>query len=507
MIFYRRFSLSLVVLLLLGTFWNQAQAQTLALSSAGNQRQADSHKDREPPDEVELLKLKVEQLQALVEQQQRVLAAMEKRLKEIEEKNPFATLATTNSSPTKDAKPTTSEAAQGATTKDSALNKASTQNPTTEDKPLAGWNGEHAYLQSADGNFTTQITGGGQFDFRGYQAGDHPSNTFLTRRARLGVEGKIARYFEYKVNADFADTRNTVLRDLFIGIHRIDELQLRFGQFKEPFSQEELLAYYNLDFVERSMVNNLVPDRSPGLMVFGVVNKGKFEYQVGAFNAKGLLAANNSNKPEGLVRMRFAPWKNENNFWLKGFAFGSAFAQGRNNNGQSVQGQTESRSFTFYTPETINGKVTRANGEFAWTLGPAAIRAEYNQTNQGRENLGVNATTLPGIVAKGFMSQFTYLLTGETKAESGAVTPQREVFDKGFGAWEVKARYAKLQISDGSAKSNHAETIYVGTNWYLNRYVRYLFDLGIERFNDPLRSPRPTDRNYLVVLSRIQLVF
>ena len=149
----------------------------------------------------------------------------------------------------------------------------------------------------------------------------------------------------------------------------------------------------------------------------------------------------------------------------------------------------------------------RANGEFAWTLGPATIRAEYDQTNQERKNLGDNQTSLPGIVAKGFMSQFTYLLTGESKSDSGAVTPKRDVFENGFGAWELKARYAKLQIADGSAKSNQAETIYVGTNWYLNRYVRYLFDLGIERFNDPLRSPRPIDKNYLVVLSRIQLVF
>lgn len=507
MTFYQRISQSLLTLVFIGFSLIQAQAQNHVTTMETDQRQAGSHKDTEQPDEVDLLKIKVEQLQSLVEQQQRILAAMEKRLKEVEEKNPPLTLATTNPSPTEGARPTTSEVAQGATSKDSATDKVASKGAAPEGKLLAGWNGEHVYLQSADGNFTTKITGYGQFDFRGYQAGNHPSDTFLVRRVRLGVEGKVNRYFDYKVLADFADTRSTLLRDLFIGIHRSDKLQLRFGQFKEPFSQEELVPDPIMDFVEYAMTENLVPSRSPGMMVFGVINKGKFEYYVGAFNGKGLLATNNSNTPEGVVRLRFAPWKNKNNFWLKGFAFGGAYAQGRNHNGQSVQGQTESRSFIFYTPEMINGKVLRANGEFVWSFGPAAIRAEYDQTNQERRNLGDSGATLPGIVAKGFMSQFTYLLTGEKKAESGAVTPKRDLFENGFGAWELKARYSKLQISDGSAKSNHAETIYVGTNWYLNRYVRYLFDIGFERFNDPLRSPRPTDKNYLVVLSRIQLVF
>jgi phosphate-selective porin OprO/OprP len=494
------------VLILIAVFSIRAQAQNLDIREI-NQRQGESHKDHEQPDEVDLLKIKVDQLQSLVEQQQRVLAAMEKRLKEVEEKNPPTSNVTGNPDAGKDAKLAASETLKDAVSKEPSVNNVTSKGATVEARPLAGWNGEHAYLQSADGNFTMQITGRGQFDFRGYQSGNHPPDTFLARRVRLGVEGKIAQYFEYRVVADFADTRSSLLRDLFIGVHRIDELQLRFGHFKEPFSQEELQPYFNEDFVERSLVNNLAPSRSPGFMAFGLINKGKFEYQVGAFNAKGLLAPNNSNQPEGVVRLRFAPWKNENNFWLSGLAFGGAYAQGRNNKGLSVQGQTESRSFIFYTPETINGKVQRANGELVWTLGGAAIRAEYIQTNQQRKNLGNLESSLPGIVAKGFTSQFTYLLTGEKKVDGITVSPGRNLFENGFGAWELKARYAKLQISDGSAKSNHAESIYVGTNWYLNRYLRYMFDLGIEQFNDPLRSPKPTASNYFVVLSRIQLAF
>src|SRR5207302_296235 len=170
---------------------------------------------------------------------------------------------------------------------------------------------------------------------------------------------------------------------------RIDELQLRFGQFKEPFSQEELRADIYQDFVERSLVNNLAPSRSPGLMASGVVDKGVFEYQVGAFNGKGLLANNNNGTPETAIRLRFAPWKNGKVFLTKGLFIGGAFAAGRSLGGTSLRGQTESHSFTYFASDTINGKYTRANGELTWLLGPATIRAEYDQTNQRRDNLGV----------------------------------------------------------------------------------------------------------------------
>jgi phosphate-selective porin len=83
---------------------------------------------------------------------------------------------------------------------------------------------------------------------------------------------------------------------------------------------------------------------------------------------------------------------------------------------------TESRSFTYFAPDAINGKVTRTNGELIWVMEPAAIRAEYDQTTQARDRLGAGGRDLPGVVAKGYMAQATYLLTGETKPDA-AILP------------------------------------------------------------------------------------
>ena len=442
------------------------------------------------------------------------MTEMQKRIDDIDSKSKAVSAVATDGSARLETELKTAALTPGQTQKPESGSAPLQKETKQADKPvlLAGWDKNHAFLKSSDGRFETQITGYGQLDYRAYQSGDHPPNTFLIRRARLSLEGKIEQYYDFKIEGDFADTASTQLRDFYVRVHRVDELQMSFGQFRVPISQEEIRSDAYQDFVERSLVNNLVPSRSPGLMASGVIDKGVFEYQVGLFNGKGLLAANNNGTPESAVRLRFAPWKNGNGFWTKGFIFGGAYTQGRSLGGTSVRGLTESRSFTFFAPDTINGKIIRANGEFTWLLGPAAIRAEYVQTNQRRENLGPGGTTLPGVVAKGYVAQFTYLLTGETKPDAGAVSPKRNLFGDeknttGFGAWELKFRYANLQIADATARSNRAETIYFGPNWYLNRFVRYMLDFGIERFKDPLRVPQPGDDNFFVVLSRIQVAW
>lgn len=501
---------------------SQAQQSTAQVQptpvEAAKQDSPDSSK---LTNQVEQLRTKVEQLESLVGEQQQVLAELKKRLAEGEAKAQATALAVTSltaggstGAPAKvvNAAPDANQSLAKAPPAAQAAPSAQAKEQSKPAPPLAGWDDNHAYLRNADGSFVTYLTGYGQLDFRGYQSGNHPPNTFLVRRARLALEGKIARYYDFKVEGDFADTAGTLLRDFYVRVHRNDELQLTFGQYKEPFSQEELRSDAYQDFVERSLVNNLAPSRSPGVMASGVLRKGTFEYQLGAFNGKGLLANNTSGTPETVVRLRFAPWKNSKSFWINGLAVGGAYAQGRSTAGQSVRGLTESRSFTFFTPDTVNGPIIRANGEVTWLWGPAAFRAEYDQTNQARNGLGPKGTVLPGVVAKGYVGQFTYMLTGEKKPDAGAVAPKHNLFGDsknptGFGAWELKMRYANLQISDGTAKSNRADTIYFGANWYLNRFVRYMLDFGIERYKDPLRAPKPGDPNFFVVLSRIQVAF
>lgn len=381
-----------------------------------------------------------------------------------------------------------------------------------EGSGTAGWNERHAFIRNSSGTFEAVFSGYGQFDYRAYEKNERDlANTFLIRRARFSVGGRIHQKYEYKVQADFADTAGTILRDGWINLNIRPEVQLKLGQFKEPFSQEELRDDENNDFVERSMVNNLVPSRSPGLELAGDVGGGIFSYQVGAFNGKGLLAPNTSSAPEGVVRLRMRPWASRDGHWLQGLSFGGAFAGGRQRGGMSFIGRTESRSATFFEPVPVNGHLLRTNAELTYVYRAFALRSEYAQTHQERTGLGLNQTNLPGVIGKGLMVQGTYLLTGEHKPEDEAIAPRSGLWNKdqsehGIGAWELKFRYSNLHFTDGF-DSNRAETFSTGVNWYLTRSVKYMLDLNVERFADPRRAPRPGDRSFFSLLTRMQFTF
>src|SRR5262245_1776257 len=289
---FHRGTLSWKLLILTASLF--LSAWTARAQSAGDEKAGADEKSRaadetksERLDDVMMLRSKVDQLQLLVEAQQRALAEMQKRLNEMERRAEAQAIA---SPVTAEGRPQPAKVSDGRTDAGQRLDGASASGkskPQEKAGIVAGWDKNHAFVRSEDGNFETQIGGYAQLDFHGYQSGNHPPNTFLVRRSRISAEGKVARYFDFRVEGDFADLAGTALRDGYVNIHRIDEFQFRFGQFRVPISQEEIRSDNHQDFVERSMVNNLVPSRSPGLGVSGSIANGVFEYQAGAFNGKG----------------------------------------------------------------------------------------------------------------------------------------------------------------------------------------------------------------------------
>lgn len=372
---------------------------------------------------------------------------------------------------------------------------------------VAGWTGSHPYIRSADGNFRMQFGGRLQFDWRSHTGTATPPSSFFIRRARFEAEGELFKHYEYKVQGDFADTGSALLRDGYININYNPAFQVKFGQFKAPFSQEELRSSKYYEFVERSSLANLTPARTPGLMFHGELADGRLEYYAGAFNGLGALKANTASTPEGYLRLRLTPFKNSGPAALRNFSFGGAFADGRHSGVDSFGGGTSSRSITFFTPVPVNGEIVRANAEFDWRYRKFALRGEYDQTHQSREGLGAGGTNLPGVIGKGYMLMATYLLTGEEKPLN-AITPKASFLGPGggLGAWELAFRYESLQMND-AVNGNRGEAFTFGVNWWLTKFVRYQSNFIFERIQDPLRAPTTGDRDGFSYLSRIQVIF
>ena len=409
-----------------------------------------------------------------------------------------------------------------------------------EPTPIAGWNGEHFFIRSPDGQFQLLPYGYVQSDYRGYKGDGAPSNTFVIRRARFGFQGSYGKYYDFALLIDAAATNGVVLRDLFINVKPIPQFQVQAGQFKEPFAQETLTAVTNIDFVERSLASLLYPSastayRSPGITIHGDLSGGVVQYWAGAFNGKGILAADTTNQPEFVGRLRFYPWRKKKDYLFQGFAFGGSIAVGRArglSNELSFNAALPDVAYTFFPQFRINGNIYRYNGEFTWTHGPWAIRSEYDQLNQLRNGVGseqaggLGFTNLPPIVAKAGYGQVTYLLTGETRPENGTpkvkhpfLGPEAAGGGRGRGAWEVAFRYDRIQAKEPGLNqlnfltpgfvptfSQHTEQFTGGINWYLNYWIKYQFNLSVDRLSSPSITGQ-IPQNFYVLLNRLQFRF
>ncbi len=411
-----------------------------------------------------------------------------------------------------------------------------------KDVPLtAGWNGEHFFIRSADGQFTLSPYGYVNTDYRAYQGDGAPSDTFLLRRARFGFQGSYGSHFDFALLTDAAATSGSVVRDVYLNIRIRPEFQVQAGQFKVPFGQETGLGVTNLDFIERGFQSMLVPSaasayRSPGAVIHGDLSGGRIQYFVGAFNGKGYALANTTNEPEVIGRLRFYPFRKSKNSWYKEFAFGGAVDHARSaalSGDLSFNGTLPDGAYNFFPQFRINGSIERYNGEFAYIHNSFSLRGEYDQVAMYRTNIGsyqvgwLGFLSLPAIRAKGWDLSTSYLLTGEKRPENGTPRVKHPLFGpdtpggqgRGLGAWEVAVRYTGAQALEPGASFEpyltnglvptydyHTNETTIGINWYPNYWVRYMVDLGIDRLKDP-STIGAEPQNYYVVLQRVQFRF
>ena len=392
-------------------------------------------------------------------------------------------------------------------------------------KDPVGWDGSHFFIQTPDGNFVLQPYGYVQTDYRIYTGDGVPTDTFTVRRARFGFTGKFDKFYEFAFLADFVDRGSSLLRDAYVNVNYVRELQVTLGQFVEPFGQEAAsFSISNIDFVERGLTSLLYPAasgayRSPGAMVHGDIGvaKGVVSYWLGAFNGKGPLTANTTNQPEVIGRLRIYPFKSGDNAMLQGLAVGGAIGYGRSrglSNEMSFSGNTPEGAFSFFPQLLINGPITRYNAELTWTGGPAAVRAEWDRLIQNRDNLSAGYANLGQVLAYGYNIAATWLVTGEKRPENAPPKAAAPLFRGGIGAWELKARYSYLTADAAGdlfnlARRYHGTVNEVsgGVNWYLTATVKYNADVNVYTMKDVATVGGAPPQTFVVILQRVQFRF
>src|SRR3984957_18775436 len=273
-----------------------------------------------------------------------------------------------------------------------ALQKKASETPPA----TAGWNGEHFFLRSSDGQFTLMPVGyvDGQYNVYGNKYGT-PPDSFSITRARFGFQGNYGKQLDYTLMIETISS--PTVRDASLDFKPWKAFSITAGQFKVPFSMEGGSADTAVEFYNRSIISVLYPDaggafRAPGLVVHGELGRGVAEYWLGAFNGEGLLASGTTNEPEVVGRLRFSPFKNTDINWLNGFGVGgsdeNSRARGLPSRQGSFSGALNDGAYTIIPQFRINGDVNRYNGFLSWLNGPVGIRGEYAHLTQDRSNIG-----------------------------------------------------------------------------------------------------------------------
>jgi phosphate-selective porin OprO/OprP len=141
---------------------------------------------------------------------------------------------------------------------------------------------------TADGEQTIRLTGRLNADYRkvdnGFSlteaaANDRDSasiaNGFELRRARLGVTGSVFRDVSFQIDANAIGNAPTV-DQAWVNLGWYRPVQFRVGRFKQPISLEQQASSNDIDFAERSYIDQFTPNAGKrlGAMLHGEPLKG-----------------------------------------------------------------------------------------------------------------------------------------------------------------------------------------------------------------------------------------
>lgn len=371
-----------------------------------------------------------------------------------------------------------------------------------ENAPVRGENDFQVFwrdglnLETANKKFRLKIGGRIQNDWAWFDDGrefrvvfgDVEDGTEF-RRARLAVEGEIYENYEFKAEYDFAGG-DADFRDVYLGMKAVPIVgNVRVGQFKEPFSLEELTSDSHITFLERGLPNVFAPQRSTGLQLTNTLADERMTWAVGVFRDTDDYGNGSDDGGYNLTgRITGLPWYRDDGRKL--LHLGASYSH------QNVDGVLRYRQRPEANLAGVRYVDTGAfpvddvdlyNAELALVYGPVSFQAEYMKADA--DSIIGGEESFDGWYA--FVSWF---LTGEHrpyKKDAGVfdkIKPKRNFgFGEGdgWGAWELALRYSTLDLDDKNVRGGEETNWTVGLNWYLNTNLKVMLNYvhaDIDRF-------------------------
>ena len=341
------------------------------------------------------------------------------------------------------------------------------------------------------GNFTFKPRGVIDVDagvFHSAEGGYVYNDGTAFRRARLGFDGTADKWFNYRVEVDFAgDAVN--LTDAYLQYTKIPHTVLTVGQHKAPFGLESNNSdNYNI-FIERGMFTNAFgnagAERRIGVSA-GYSPKDNVNIAAGVFGDNETINRGSGAAPgESWGVNGRATWEpvfdtgriihlGLSGFYRSHLKSGDVPDAVRLNDKPNIR--IDGGNIADSGVITAVTSMSYAGAEAAAVLGPLTVAGEAGRLWLDRPELGNRHFT-------GYYGSAAYMLTGETRGFKGGnfdrTRPFHELGKDGVGALEIAARYDHLDLSDtpiAKNAGNQASSVTAGLNWYFNPFAKLMFN-------------------------------
>lgn len=111
-------------------------------------------------------------------------------------------------------------------------------------------------VASPDNEFKMKMGGRVTTRFTALDSGHPSSNEFAVERARLYTNVTLLDHYDLRIQTELS--KDAELKDGYLNIHHVPWAELKIGQFKPPYTWENLQSHKYIDFSDRSIaVNNM----------------------------------------------------------------------------------------------------------------------------------------------------------------------------------------------------------------------------------------------------------
>jgi phosphate-selective porin OprO and OprP len=396
--------------------------------------------------------------------------------------------------------------------------------------PIVKASDEGFSFSTPDDDYRIRFAGNIQADSRFFTSGDdkNVSSTFYLNKVRPILSGAVAKYYEFQIMPDFGQGKAT-LQDGWLNIAYFPQEQLQLGKYKAPVNLERLQSDPYIEFIQRSEVQNLVPNRDIGAEIHGALFDSRLTYQIALMNGvPNNTASSDTDNNDGkdfMGRIFLTPFKRSENQWIKGFGVGLGGTYGNERGSTTSVYKTWSQStwFSYNSGVTASGLRTHLDPQAYYFWRHLGLIAEYAQDEHSLNLLtttkGQRINRTDTFKDTGYMAQASYYLTGEN-ASFGWVKPLLPFDPRNgrWGAWEVAARISnvaaqsrqfQLGFANPSIAAQTATELALGVNWYLTNNIKCWFDYAKTYFDGGAGTTAASkDRpNESVFESQMQVAF